>query len=91
MENPIKIDVLEQAAIELNQLKFHMSRCKSDISADQEKVCIFRKNDSMLIAKLIKMIILGNYRIGEFISNMSERVIPSMYTRKEFKLGDPLP
>ncbi|XP_012532234.1 conserved oligomeric Golgi complex subunit 2 [Monomorium pharaonis] len=37
MENPTKIDVLEQAAIELNQLKFHMSRCKSDISANQEK------------------------------------------------------
>lgn len=42
MENPTKIDVLEQAAIELNQLKFHMSRCKSDISIDQEKVRIFR-------------------------------------------------
>lgn len=41
MENPSKIDILEQAAIELNQLKFHMSRCKSDISIDQEKVCIF--------------------------------------------------
>lgn len=41
MENPSKIDILEQAAIELNQLKFHMSRCKSDISVDQEKVCIF--------------------------------------------------
>ncbi|XP_077256451.1 conserved oligomeric Golgi complex subunit 2 [Temnothorax americanus] len=40
MENPTKIDVLEQAAIELNQLKFHMSRCKSDISADQEKETI---------------------------------------------------
>ncbi|KMQ97057.1 conserved oligomeric golgi complex subunit 2, partial [Lasius niger] len=37
MENPSKIDILEQAAIELNQLKFHMSRCKSDISVDQEK------------------------------------------------------
>ncbi|KAG5327195.1 COG2 protein, partial [Pseudoatta argentina] len=37
MENPTKIDVLEQAAIELNQLKFHMSRCKSDISVNQEK------------------------------------------------------
>lgn len=41
MENPTKIDILEQAAIELNQLKFHMSRCKLDISIDQEKVCIF--------------------------------------------------
>ncbi|KAL6266886.1 hypothetical protein P5V15_003714 [Pogonomyrmex californicus] len=40
MENPTKIDVLEQAAIELNQLKFHMSRCKSDISVDQEKETI---------------------------------------------------
>lgn len=40
MENPTKIDVLEQAAIELNQLKFHISRCKVDISADQEKVCV---------------------------------------------------
>jgi len=42
MEKPTKIDVLEQAAIELNHLKFHMSRCKSDISVDQEKVHIFR-------------------------------------------------
>lgn len=37
MENPTKIDILEQAAIELNQLKFHMSRCKSDISVEQQK------------------------------------------------------
>ncbi|XP_012215519.1 conserved oligomeric Golgi complex subunit 2 isoform X1 [Linepithema humile] len=37
MENPTKIDVLEQAAIELNQLKFHISRCKVDMSTDQEK------------------------------------------------------
>ena len=44
MENPTKIDVLEQAAIELNQLKFHMSRCKSDISVDQEKVCIYHRH-----------------------------------------------
>ncbi|EZA51235.1 Conserved oligomeric Golgi complex subunit [Ooceraea biroi] len=37
MEHRTKIDVLEQAAIELNQLKFHMSKCKSDILDDQEK------------------------------------------------------
>ncbi|XP_014468152.1 PREDICTED: conserved oligomeric Golgi complex subunit 2 [Dinoponera quadriceps] len=37
MEHPTKIDILEQAAIELNQLKFHISRCKSDISVDQGK------------------------------------------------------
>lgn len=47
MENPTKIDILEQAAIELNQLKFHMSRCKSDISVDQEKVRIF-ENETMV-------------------------------------------
>lgn len=44
MEHPTKIDILEQAAIELNQLRFHISRCKSDISVDQEKVCISTKN-----------------------------------------------
>lgn len=38
IEHPTKIDILEQAAIELNQLKFHISRCKSDISVDQGKV-----------------------------------------------------
>jgi len=40
MENRTKIDVLEQAAIELNQLKFHISKCKSDILDDQGKVRI---------------------------------------------------
>lgn len=45
MENPTKIDILEQAAIELNQLKFHKSRCKSDISVGQEKVCIFHRKE----------------------------------------------
>lgn len=40
IEHSTKIDVLEQAAIEINQFKFHMSRCKSDISADQEKESI---------------------------------------------------
>ncbi|EFN61983.1 Conserved oligomeric Golgi complex subunit 2 [Camponotus floridanus] len=44
MENPTKIDILEQAAIELNQLKFHMSRCKLDISIDQGKESIELEN-----------------------------------------------
>lgn len=44
MEHPTKIDILEQAAIELNQLKFHISRCKSDISVDQGKVYAFIEN-----------------------------------------------
>lgn len=36
MESLTKIDVLEQAMVELNQLKFHILRCKSDISTDQQ-------------------------------------------------------
>ncbi|KAL0127418.1 hypothetical protein PUN28_005604 [Cardiocondyla obscurior] len=44
MANPTKIDVLEQAAIELNQLKFQMSRCKADISIDQEKETVELEN-----------------------------------------------
>lgn len=45
MENRTKIDVLEQAAIELNQLKFHMSKCKADILDDQGQVCIQMKRE----------------------------------------------
>jgi len=33
----------------------------------------------------------GNCRIRKFVSNMSERVVLSMYTREEFKFDDPLP
>ncbi|XP_043497645.1 conserved oligomeric Golgi complex subunit 2 [Polistes fuscatus] len=36
MESYAKIDVLEQATAELNHLKFHISRCRSDISVDQQ-------------------------------------------------------
>lgn len=56
----------------------------------KRRYVILEKSDSVL-AKLIKTIILGNYRIRELISNMFERVILSVYTREEFKLGDPLP
>ncbi|KAF3428619.1 hypothetical protein E2986_03735 [Frieseomelitta varia] len=31
LESPVKIDILEQAAAEFNQLQFHMSRCKLNI------------------------------------------------------------
>ncbi|OXU29997.1 hypothetical protein TSAR_008943 [Trichomalopsis sarcophagae] len=32
---PLKPDILERAATEFNQLKFHLSRCKSDLSTEQ--------------------------------------------------------
>ncbi|XP_031835598.1 conserved oligomeric Golgi complex subunit 2 [Nomia melanderi] len=37
LESPAKIDILEQAATEFNQLQFHMSRCKLDIIEDKQK------------------------------------------------------
>ncbi|XP_043265322.1 conserved oligomeric Golgi complex subunit 2 [Colletes gigas] len=37
LESPTKIDILEQAAAELNLLQFHMSRCKLDIINDKKK------------------------------------------------------
>ncbi|KAK2575855.1 hypothetical protein KPH14_007229 [Odynerus spinipes] len=50
MERLAKIDVLEQATAELNQLKFHTSRCKSDISADQQSES--KKFEDLLIKHL---------------------------------------
>ncbi|CAK9815058.1 Conserved oligomeric Golgi complex subunit 2 [Anthophora plagiata] len=35
LESPAKINILEQAAAEFNQLHFHMSRCKLDIINDK--------------------------------------------------------
>lgn len=37
LENPLKIDILEQAAAEFNQLQFHMSRCKLNITNEKQK------------------------------------------------------
>ncbi|XP_043798151.1 conserved oligomeric Golgi complex subunit 2 isoform X2 [Apis laboriosa] len=37
LENPVKIDILEQAAAEFNQLQFHMSRCKLNITNEKQK------------------------------------------------------
>ncbi|CAL7940909.1 unnamed protein product [Xylocopa violacea] len=37
LDSPNKIDVLEQAAGEFNQLQFHMSRCKLNIINEKEK------------------------------------------------------
>ncbi|XP_078047054.1 conserved oligomeric Golgi complex subunit 2 [Augochlora pura] len=39
LESPTKIDILEQAATEFNQLQFHMCRCKLDIIKDKQKEC----------------------------------------------------
>ncbi|XP_017793431.1 PREDICTED: conserved oligomeric Golgi complex subunit 2 [Habropoda laboriosa] len=36
LESPAKINILEQAAAEFNQLHFHMSRCKLDIINDKQ-------------------------------------------------------
>lgn len=44
LESPAKIDILEQAAAEFNQLGFHMSRCKLNIINENQKVCISLKN-----------------------------------------------
>lgn len=41
-EQPIKPDILERAATEFNQLKFHTSRCSADLTTDQNEV-IFSK------------------------------------------------
>ncbi|XP_053981638.1 conserved oligomeric Golgi complex subunit 2 isoform X1 [Hylaeus volcanicus] len=37
LESPTKIDILEQAAAELNLLQFHMFRCKLDVMSDKQK------------------------------------------------------
>lgn len=38
LESPVKIDILEQAAAEFNQLQFHMSRCKLNIMNEKREV-----------------------------------------------------
>ncbi|XP_017890474.1 conserved oligomeric Golgi complex subunit 2 [Ceratina calcarata] len=37
LDSPAKIDILEQAAAEFNQLQFHVSRCKLDAVYDKQK------------------------------------------------------
>jgi hypothetical protein len=34
-------DVLERATIEFNLLKFHINRCKSNLTTEQINVCIY--------------------------------------------------
>lgn len=41
IENPIKPDILERAATEFNQLKFHTSRCNADLAIVQNEVRIY--------------------------------------------------
>lgn len=38
LESSAKIDILEQASAEFNQLQFHVSRCKLEVINDKEKV-----------------------------------------------------
>ena len=40
IEDPIKPDILERAATEFNQLKFHTSRCNADLAVVQNEVRI---------------------------------------------------
>ncbi|XP_046830503.1 conserved oligomeric Golgi complex subunit 2-like isoform X2 [Vespa crabro] len=56
MESFTKIDVLEQATAELNHLKFNASRCRSDISIDQQTES--KKLEDLLITHLNELFLV---------------------------------